>query len=154
MAASRLSDWHHCAKRTMPAKLPGETIMNDERNPLAVLKSELAFLEDGGYRRSAEADWRPHFVFQDSPICLNFDRKQPTRPCSECILARFVPAEFRNKKVPCRHIPLNNRGETVELLYKCGTHEDLEVAIRQWLQTTIQSLETEARKEQGAAAEA
>jgi len=124
--------------------------MNDERNPLTALKNELAFLEGGGYHRAP--GWRPHFVFQDSPICLNFDPKQPARPCTECVLMRFVPAELRGKRVPCRHIPLNEQGETVELLYKCGTQEELERAVQHWLQTTIQSLEGENKRNQEAAA--
>jgi len=68
------------------------------------------------------------------------------------MLIRFVPAEFRNKKFPCRHIPLNDRGETIDLLYKCGTEEEMERAVRHWLQTTIQRLESETCKDQGAAA--
>jgi len=123
--------------------------MNDERNQLTVLKKELAFLESGGYRRTP--GWRPHFVFQDSPICLNFDPERPARPCSECMLMRFVPTAFRDEKVPCRHILLNDQGETIDTLYKCGTQEELEGAVRHWLQTTIQSLQAENNKSQEAA---
>jgi hypothetical protein len=46
---------------------------NDKRNLVDVLKAELEFLEKGGYRHTARAAWRPQFVFQGSPTCLNFD---------------------------------------------------------------------------------
>ena len=45
----------------------------DKRDLLDVLKAELQFLEKGGYRHTARAEWRPQFIFQDSPTCLNFD---------------------------------------------------------------------------------
>jgi hypothetical protein len=37
---------------------------------LGVLKSELEFLNSGGYHKPS---WRPQFVFQDSPTCMNRD---------------------------------------------------------------------------------
>ena len=40
---------------------------NDEQELLAVLKAELAFLEQGGYRNAPTAQWKPRFVFEDSP---------------------------------------------------------------------------------------
>ena len=46
---------------------------NDKRNLVTVLKAELEFVEKGGYRNISLSAWRPQFIFQDSPTCLNFD---------------------------------------------------------------------------------
>lgn len=116
---------------------------NDERDLLAVLSAELSFLEKGGYKYSARAAWRPHFIFQDSPTCLNFDAAQEPRPCSECVLMQFVPEYARGAKVPCRYISLNERQETIDSFYRHGTQDELERALKQWLKTTIARLESE-----------
>jgi len=42
----------------------------DERNLLEVLKSELRFLQKGGYGRLPCAQWRAPLVFEDSLTCL------------------------------------------------------------------------------------
>jgi hypothetical protein len=117
-----------------------------DRNLLAkILKAELAFLEQGGYRRGPRYPWRPNFVFEDSPTCINFEDKQERQPCTECPLIHFVPAERRETRFPCRHIHLNDRGETVSTFYEWGTEEELEDALRGWLTKTIQELEPENR---------
>lgn len=118
-------------------------MMNDKRDLLDVLKAELEFVEKGGYRHTARAAWRPQFVFQDSPTCLNFDPTQPRRPCSDCALMQLVPEDLRAKKIPCRFIAVSERGETVDFFYRTGTQEELEAAVRQWLSTTIARLERE-----------
>jgi hypothetical protein len=123
---------------------------SDNRDLLTVLKSELEFLAKGGYRHTARAAWRPHFVFQDSPTCLNFDPTQRPRPCAECILARLVPEDMQQKKIPCRYIPLNKRGETIDSFYRCGTEKELESELGQWLKATIERLEIEKAKSQRA----
>lgn len=118
---------------------------NDKRDLLTVLKAELEFLDKGGYRHTARAAWRPQFVFQDSPTCLNFDSTRQPRPCSECVLAELVPEESAKKKIPCRYIPLNERGETIDSFYRYGTAEELEAALGPWLRQTIHRLEHEKR---------
>ncbi len=115
----------------------------DDRDLLEVLKRELAFLESGGYRCSLRTPWRPQFIFEDSPTCLNFDRRERPRPCSDCVLMQLVPSERRSARVPCLHIPLNFAGETVDSFYRSGTQEELEDALRAWLQATIERLEEE-----------
>jgi hypothetical protein len=120
----------------------------DTRNLLTVLKKELEFLEKGGYRNSARAPWRPQLVFQDSPTCLNFDPTQLARPCSECILTQLVPGEMQRKKFPCRYIPLNERGETIDSFYRSGTQEELESELWRWIKATIESLEKQKAKSQ------
>ena len=37
--------------------------------------------------------WRPNFVFQDSPTCLNFKNLEEHRPRAECPLIDLVPEE-------------------------------------------------------------
>jgi len=125
---------------------------NDRRSLLDVLKAELEFLEKGGYRHTVRATWRPPFVFQDSPTCLNFDSTKRPRPCSECVLTQLVPQESAKKRTPCHYIPLNDRSETIDSLYRSGTQEELEAALRGWLNRTIQRLEKE-RSTSAAAAE-
>ena len=115
----------------------------DKRDLLAVLKDELGFLEKGGYRHTARADWRPQFIFQDSPTCLNFDSTQPSKPCSDCILMQLIPEERQDEEIPCRYIPLTENGETIDSFYCTGTQEELEAAVEQWLKGTITRLERE-----------
>lgn len=59
----------------------------------------------------------------------------------------FMPKECRYEAVPCRHIPLNEAGETVDSLYRTGTNEEIERALRQWLLTTIKRLEQPTQSE-------
>lgn len=113
----------------------------DERDLLDVLKAELEFLEQGGYRHTARAAWRPQYIFQDSPTCLNFDPTREPRPCSDCTLMQFVPENLRDKKIPCRFIALTEQGETIDFFYRTGTQEELEAALGRWLKTAIARLE-------------
>ena len=113
----------------------------DQRNLLDVLRRELEFLEKGGYRKPS---WRPRFIFEDSPTCLNFGDPHRSTPCSECVLMQFVPPDRREEKVPCRHIRVNGSGRTIDNLYRTGTQEEIEAAVKSWLKETIQRLEREA----------
>jgi hypothetical protein len=115
----------------------------NKRDLLDVLKAELRFVESGGYRHTARAAWRPQFLFQDSPTCLNFDPTEPHGPCSDCILMQLVPEELRSKKIPCRFVPLSDQGETIDSFYRTATQEELESAVVQWLRATIARLERE-----------
>ncbi|MBZ5699496.1 MAG: hypothetical protein LAN18_13225 [Acidobacteriia bacterium] len=119
----------------------------DQRDILDVLKFELDFLKKGGYGRSPREPWRAQLIFEDSPTCMNYDRKQVPRPCSECVLMQFVPPERRAEKVPCRHIPLTQAGETLTDLYLGGTQQEIEDAMADWLRNTIAQLETQRAKE-------
>ena len=74
----------------------------EERGVLEVLKTELKFLEIGGY--SMRTSWGPQFIFEDSPTCINSDCNENPRPCTGCVLMRFVPPEHRSEKIPCRAI--------------------------------------------------
>jgi len=114
---------------------------NKKRDLLEVLRLELEFLKSGGYRKSSS--WRPQFIFEDSPTCLNYGHPEHESRCSECVLMQLVPLECREGKVPCRHIPLNEQKETIQLLYQRGTPEELEAALSEWLMNMIQKLELE-----------
>jgi hypothetical protein len=116
----------------------------DERELLDVLKFELKFLEDGGYGRSPHTPRRRQVAFEDSPTCPNFG--DPTRPhsCAECLLMRFVPRELRGQVSPCRHIPLTDKGETIDYFYRGGTQLELlklEEALAGWLRKQISRIE-------------
>jgi hypothetical protein len=112
--------------------------MSNKQNLIQVLKAELEFLNRGGYRKPS---WRPQFIFEDSPTCLNYGESRHQKPCSECVLMQFVPPERREAKVPCRYISLNTQGDTVGSLYRSATQEELESAVRTWLSQEIDKLE-------------
>jgi hypothetical protein len=116
----------------------------DNRNLVETLKSELDFLNKGGYGRSPRTPWKPQLIFEDSPTCMNYDSKEDPRPCSECLLMQFVPAEFRGEKVPCRHIALNAEGQSIDSFYQYGTQSELEDSLRYWLEQTISRLEKQS----------
>ena len=121
--------------------------MAGSRKLLEILKAELAFLERGGYRACAHHPWRPNFVFEDSPTCINFKKPEERRPCSECHLIDLVPEDRRGAQYPCRHILLTSRGETVNCFYEWGTEEELETALGEWLRRTIREMETDEKAE-------
>lgn len=122
----------------------------DPRDILDVLKFELDFLKKGEYDRSPREPWRAQLIFEDSPTCMNYGRKQNPRPCSECALMQFVPLECRTEKVPCRLIPLTRAGETLSDLYRGGTQQEIEDAMADWLRNTIAQLEAQRAIETGA----
>jgi hypothetical protein len=118
-------------------------MQKDERDLLEVLKFELQFLEDGGYGRSARTPWRPQYIFEDSVTCVNYDSKENPSPCSDCVLMQLVPPERRSDKIPCRHIPFNLSGETLDSLYRYSNQNEIEETVENWLRITIQRLEEE-----------
>jgi hypothetical protein len=52
----------------------------------------------------------------------------------------FVPNQERNQAIPCRHIPLNDAGETLETLYNTASMEEIETVLREWLKKKIAEL--------------
>lgn len=115
----------------------------DDRDILEVLKSELNFLMAGGYGRSVRTPWLPTSVFQDSLTCINFGDPNRTRPCTECLLMQFVPAEHQKETIPCHHIPLDDLGETIHMLERWETQEEMEKVFEKWLVATINRVEDE-----------
>jgi len=123
--------------------------METTNNALTTLKQELEFLDRGGYRRligsrqplfcmETGPNWRKPSIFEDSPACP----KKTHCPCSEqpnCMLASFVPMEHQHEAVPCRYVPLNATGETVDSLQRNSREERIESEVRGWLVNTIQT---------------
>lgn len=118
-------------------------MQKDERDLLEVLRFELKFLEDGGYGRSPSARWRPQLIFEDSPTCANFNSAEDPVPCTECVLIQLVPPPFRSADIPCRHIPMDASGETLDSLYRYSDQGEIEDVFGNWLRQTIARLEEE-----------
>jgi hypothetical protein len=118
-----------------------------KKDVLLTLQAELAFVERGGYRRPQHAAWRPQFIFEDSPTCLNYRNFGERQPCSGCALIDFVPSEFRQERFPCRHIPLEDSGHTLDSLYRTATEEEAHTMVANWLRTTIARLKHELAPE-------
>ena len=110
----------------------------EQRDLVEVLKLELEFLRNGGYRQ--DSSWRPKLIFEDSPTCLNYSLPDHTRHCSECVMMQLVPREHRGEKVPCRYIPINDQEQTIQSLYATGTSEELETHLAEWLMNMIERL--------------
>lgn len=113
----------------------------DDRNLVDVLKGELEFLKEGGYRRASGSSWRPQFVFEDSPSCLNQNLSADRRPCLECVLMQLVPENRREEQAPCRHIRLSESGDTLDSLYRTASREEIEAIVGKWLMAKIRELE-------------
>jgi len=121
--------------------------MSDTRREmLDALKLELRVLEMGGYSPSVHEPRKELAVFRDSPSCLNYALPLREHPCSECWLIDFVPAAQRAKSVPCHHIPLNGRGDTIASMGKAGDDLKVQEAMRGWLRKKIKELETMAEE--------
>ena len=119
------------------------SLEKDDRDLLEVLKFELDFVESGGYGRSVRTPQTPTSIFQDSITCINFGDPKRTRPCEECLLMQFVPEEHRKDSVPCHHIPLNARGESVDDLEALHNQQRMEEDLAVWLRSAIRQLEAE-----------
>jgi len=112
----------------------------DRQQLVSALQTELTFLEAGGYWNVNVPSRRAPLVFQDSPTCLRYSHPQNPSPCSECILAPLVPADQISNEFPCRHIPLNEQGETLDSLYGSAAQEEVESAVAKWLRAKISEL--------------
>lgn len=109
----------------------------DSRDVLEVLRGELSFLEQGGYRVQKNP-LVPVSVFQDSLSCINFGLSRRPNSCKKCLLWDFVPEQFRTEDVPCHFIPLTPTGLTIE---SRQSEAELEDNLRKWLRDTIAKLE-------------
>jgi hypothetical protein len=113
----------------------------DHRDVLKVLQQEERFLKSGGYDRPpAVRGEGPTLIFQDSPSCPNYGTGTHSIPCQECALTVLVSANGLKEKIPCRHIRLNNAGETVEMLYRWRTLAETKKILADWLALTIVKL--------------
>ena len=114
-----------------------------KKDVLATLQAELVFVERGGYSTPEKAAWRPQFIFEDSPTCLNFRNFGKRHPCSECALIDFVPTGHKERQFPCRYIPLDDHARTVDFLYRTATEEEAHAMVASWLRKTIAQLKHE-----------
>lgn len=116
----------------------------DQQTILAILKSELEFIEKGGYGlppRNVSA--RSSTIFADSLTCLNYGYPYRTHPCAECPLMEFVPAGEQSSAMPCHHIPLDSSGRTVEAMEETGSGAVMQEAVKNWLLQTIRRIESQ-----------
>jgi hypothetical protein len=123
-------------------------MLKEHKKLLDALSSELVSIQQGVYRRAPRQPWRAGLVFEDSPCCPNYGDREHSVPCEKCVLMQFVPEDRRREEFPCRFIPLNEVGETVDSLYRCGTRSELEIAVTKWLRETIHQIETEPAEKQ------
>jgi hypothetical protein len=114
----------------------------EDQRLLQVLQNEAEFFDAGGYGRTFRSGWRPTLLLRDSPTCINYRDTGRQNSCSQCPLFPLVAADQRERLVPCHHISLNQRGETVADLYALGSQELLDQRYRNWLQEKIQGLTT------------
>ena len=117
--------------------------MATTQDTLRVLRNELQFLDRGGY--CSPIAWRSPRIFEDSPTCPK-DRWSAC-PHGDCVLLDFVPKERREEAIPCRHIPLNEGGESLFTLYSTGTNDEIQETLREWLRKTIAGLEQATQAE-------
>lgn len=111
-----------------------------------VLQFELDFLQQGGYGRPVHAPRTPTILFRDSPSCLNFADEVRTHPCSACVLMNYVPEDEKNTLIPCHHIPLNERGETISSLFDPVDEHKAQEAVGQWLRSELAKLRAERER--------
>ena len=116
----------------------------DQRDILDLLRTELDFIEKGGYGRSVKTPWKATASFRDSLTCVNYALPEKAHPCSECHLIDFVPRDQQDIEMPCHSIPLNAAGDTVESLE--GNQAKLEQALKEWMRAKITEIEAERRK--------
>lgn len=117
-----------------------------ETHTLDVLKRELRFLETGGYEDPDR--WIPALIFEDSATCIHPDRSQ-AHPCQRCPLMMFVPEGRKDTPVPCRHIPLNGDGYTLDSMYRWNSAAEIRAIVKEWLKKTIAKLEAAEPSQKG-----
>ncbi|MDX6445640.1 MAG: hypothetical protein QOH71_2714 [Blastocatellia bacterium] len=123
-------------------------MVKDERDILELLKTELGFIEKGGYGRSPRTPRKATSPFRDSLTCVNYALPEKAHPCAECHLIDFVPPDKRREELPCHAIPLNAAGDTVESLEFKDNQPKLEGALKEWMRATIKAIESARLAEQ------
>ncbi|MDX6305066.1 MAG: hypothetical protein QOG23_1574 [Blastocatellia bacterium] len=113
----------------------------DERDILELLKSELDFVEKGGYGRSVRTPRKATSPFRESLTCVNYALPEKAHSCAECHLIEFVPFDKHWEELPCHSIPLNAAGDTVESLELNDNQKKLESVLKEWMRAKIKALE-------------
>ena len=114
-----------------------------KQHMLEELKLEREFVRRGGYHASVRNPRREPTHLRDSVTCLNVNKSEDLEPCDRCFWYDLVPEERRDREMPCRHIPLDAQGNTVESLDARGRREEAEEKLLAWLDQTIARLEKE-----------
>ena len=115
----------------------------EKREILEKLKNELGALEYGRTQRSVHMPWEDISFFQDSVTCLNYGQEGRPNPCGKCMLMQYVPEPSRNETVPCHHIQLDGKGNTIQSLDRGYNRNSVEEAVIGWLKDKIADLEQE-----------
>lgn len=117
----------------------------EKEHILEQLKLEREFIHRGGYRTSVRTRRKPPTHLRDSVTCINVNvsKAKEMQPCDRCFWWDLIPTEHRHKRMPCRYIPLDEEGNTVESLDERGDREQTEGKLSAWLDTTIARLEQE-----------
>jgi hypothetical protein len=116
----------------------------DQRDILELLRTELDFIEKGGYGHSVKTPWKAISSFRDSLTCVNYALPEKAHPCSECHLMEFVPRDKQKEEMPCHSIPLNAAGDTVDSLE--GNQSKLEQILKGWMRAKISAIEAERER--------
>lgn len=114
-----------------------------KQHMLEELKLEREFVRRGGYHASVRNPRREPTHLRDSVTCLNVNKSEDLEPCDRCFWYDLVPEERRDREMPCRHIPLDAQGNTVDSLDARGRREEAEEKLLAWLDQTIARLEKE-----------
>ena len=114
-----------------------------KQHMLEELKLEREFIRRGGYHASVRNPRREPTHLRDSVTCLNVNKSEDLEPCDRCFWYDLVPEERRDREMPCRHIPLDAQGNTVDSLDARGRREEAEEKLLAWLDSTIARLEKE-----------
>ncbi len=120
----------------------------NKKDVIEALKLEMDIIAGGGYGRSLRTPWRANSLFRDSVSCLKVGETERRHPCTECFLIDHVPGRDKTQDIPCHHIPLNEKGETIDSLEKRGEREDPEQTLLDWIRATIKRLEQEPDEQQ------
>lgn len=113
----------------------------NKQEVLEKLRTELGSLEFGRHRQSVHMPWEEVSFFQDSVTCLNYGLEGRPHPCQGCMLMPFVPEAARQEAVPCHHIPLDSKGNTIDRLDRGYNRNSVEEAVAAWLRAKITELE-------------
>ena len=102
------------------------------------LREHLRALDE---QKGGKRNWASCTVFENSSACY----RSPFFSCqsSRCSLVQFVPQEFRGEATPCRRIQLNEQGETLHSLYATADAAQVQIAVRNWLISTIAMLDSD-----------
>jgi hypothetical protein len=119
----------------------------NSRELLQMLRYELNYLEQGGFRRDREAVGLQS-PFLGTMICVNFGDPMRRHSCEECSLHNLVPENMKKEEFPCHHIPLNASNDTIASLIRKNDPERLESVLKNWLRSTIARLEASLEKEE------